>query len=61
MPNCDSRFPRAASLTTARSFTSCQPSRNDDTAARSLVSLSIMTAMPTPQSGWHPQLSWPHS
>ena len=27
----------------------------------SLVSLSIMTAMPTPQLGWQPQLNWPQS
>ena len=25
----------------------------------SFVSLSIMTAIPTPQFGWQPQLSWP--
>ena len=31
------------------------------TGAASLVSLSIMSAMPMPQLGWHPQESWPHS
>src|SRR5215471_8888756 len=31
------------------------------TCAASLVSLSIIMAMPMPQFGWHPQESWPHS
>ena len=31
------------------------------TGRNSLVSLSIMTAMPIPQLGWQPQLSWPQS
>ncbi len=31
------------------------------TGTASLVSLSIMTAMPTPQFGWQPQVSWPNS
>ena len=35
--------------------------RNAVTGTASLVSLSIMTAMPTPQFGWQPQESWPQS
>ena len=31
------------------------------TGTASLVSLSIITAMPMPQFGWQPQLSWPQS
>ena len=31
------------------------------TGTASLVSLSIMIAMPTPQFGWQPQVSWPNS
>ena len=31
------------------------------TGTCSLVSLSHMTAIPMPQFGWQPQLSWPHS
>ena len=31
------------------------------TGTASLVSLSIMMAMPTPQFGWQPQVSWPNS
>src|SRR5256885_4634288 len=33
---------------------------NAVTGTASLVSLSTITAMPTPQLGWQPQLSWPH-
>ena len=40
MPNRDRPLPRAASLMTARSFTSCQPSRNDDTG-RPLLGLLV--------------------
>ena len=31
------------------------------TGTASLVSLSIITAMPVPQFGWQPQLNWPQS
>ena len=31
------------------------------TGTASFVSLSIITAMPMPQFGWQPQVSWPHS
>jgi len=33
--------------------------RNSGTGRISLVSLSIMTAVPTPQFGWQPQETWP--
>ncbi len=35
--------------------------RNSGTGAISFVSLSIITAVPTPQFGWQPQETWPHS
>src|ERR1700683_3833555 len=53
-------FPRAASVMAFTSFTSCGVSRKRGTGAHSLVSLLIITAVPTPQFGWQPQLSEPH-
>src|SRR5439155_1250344 len=35
--------------------------RNWGTGAYSLVSLLIIIAVPTPQLGWQPQLTWPQS
>ena len=61
MPTTDIVRPRAASLTRAMSFASCSPLRNAVTGTASFVSLSTMTAMPMPQFGWQPQLSWPQS
>ena len=57
----ESHLPRAASFTLARSLATWSMCRNAVTGADSLVSLSIITAMPMPQLGWHPQESWPHS
>src|SRR5438876_321676 len=59
MPAMDSHLPRAASLTRATSFASWPAFRNAVTGTFSLVSLSTMTAIPTPQLGWQPQLNWP--
>src|ERR1700683_2824506 len=53
-------FPRAASVMAFTSFTSCGVSRKRGTGAHSLVSLLIITAVPTPQFGWQPQLTEPH-
>src|SRR3974377_2047211 len=61
MPAMDIHLPRAASLTLAMSLAMLSPLRNAVTGTASLVSLSIMTAMPTPQFGWQPQLSDPQS
>ncbi len=61
MPAIDIHLPRAASFTFAMSFAMVSPLRNAVTGTASLVSLSIMTAMPTPQLGWQPQLSEPQS
>src|SRR5580704_12187911 len=60
-PMTESHLPRAASFTLARSLATWSMCRNAVTGAHSLVSLSIITAMPMPQLGWHPQESWPHS
>ena len=35
--------------------------RNCGTGAISFVSLLIISAVPTPQFGWQPQLTWPQS
>ena len=61
MPTMVRNFPRDASLTLAISFANWSPCRNAVTGTASLVSLSIITAMPVPQFGWQPQLSWPQS
>src|ERR1700692_622947 len=53
-------LPRAASVTFLMSSTSCGTLRNFGTGAHSLVSLLISTPVPTPQFGWHPQLTVPH-
>src|ERR1700733_3349389 len=53
-------LPRAASVMEFTSFTSCGVLRKRGTGAHSLVSLLIMSAVPTPQFGWHPQESEPH-
>ena len=52
-------MPRPASLTAATSLASCSAFRNAVTGTASFVSLSIITAMPTPQFGWQPQVSCP--
>src|SRR5580698_11380189 len=51
---------RAASVTFLMSSTSCGTFRNFGTGAHSFVSLLINTPVPTPQFGWHPQLTVPH-
>src|SRR6202035_3315061 len=53
-------FPRAASVMSVTSLVSCTASRKRGTGAHSLVSLLIMSAVPTPQFGWQPQESEPH-
>src|ERR1700691_2809452 len=51
---------RFASVIAATSLVSCCASRNRGTGAHSLVSLLIISAVPTPQFGWQPQESDPH-
>src|SRR6201987_2265036 len=53
-------LPRAASVIAVTSFVNCSASRKRGTGAHSLVSLLIISAVPTPQFGWHPQDSEPH-
>src|SRR3989475_1252876 len=53
-------LPRAASVIAVTSLTSCGASRKRGTGAHSLVSLLIISAVPTPQLGWQPQESEPH-
>src|SRR2546422_11648115 len=53
-------LPRAASVIAVTSLTSCGASRKRGTGAHSLVSLLIISAVPTPQLGWQPQESKPH-
>src|ERR1700746_820948 len=53
-------FPRAASVIAVTSFVNCSASRKRGTGAHSLVSLLIISAVPTPQFGWQPQDSEPH-
>src|ERR1700686_3878167 len=50
---------RAASVIFFTSSTSCGTLRKRGTGAHSLVSLLIMSAVPTPQLGWQPQLTVP--
>ena len=57
MPRTDIPRLRPPSVTCATSFASCSAFRNAVTGTASFVSLSIMSAMPTPQFGWHPQVS----
>jgi hypothetical protein len=61
MPTIDRKRPREASFTCARSLASRSALRNAVTGTASLVSLSIITAMPMPQFGWQPQVTLPHS
>src|SRR5271157_3022545 len=61
MPTTESHLPRAASLMRATSRASWSAFRNAVTGADSFVSLSTITAIPTPQLGWQPQLNWPQS
>src|ERR1700689_3064528 len=51
---------RFASVIAATSLVSCCASRKRGTGAHSLVSLLIISAVPTPQLGWQPQESEPH-
>src|SRR5499425_1632192 len=53
-------LPRAASVMAVTSLVSCSASRKRGTGAHSLVSLLIISAVPTPQFGWQPQESEPH-
>src|ERR1700758_5587520 len=53
-------FPRAASVIAVTSLVSCSASRKRGPGAHSLVSLLIISAVPTPQFGWQPQESDPH-
>src|SRR6202048_1329985 len=53
-------LPRAASVMSVTSLVSCTASRKRGTGAHSLVSLLIMSAVPTPQFGWQPQERDPH-
>src|SRR5215472_2714968 len=53
-------LPRAASVMAVTSLVSCVASRKRGTGAHSLVSLLIISAVPTPQFGWQPQESEPH-
>src|ERR1700685_2443205 len=51
---------RFASVIAATSLVSCCASTKRGTGAHSLVSLLIISAVPTPQFGWQPQESEPH-
>ena len=53
-------LPRAASVMAVTSLVSDGASRKRGTGAHSLVSLLIISAVPTPQFGWQPQESDPH-
>src|ERR1700756_2278767 len=53
-------LPRAASVMAVMSFVRLCASRKRGTGAHSLVSLLIISAVPTPQFGWQPQESEPH-
>src|SRR5499425_2508490 len=53
-------LPRAASVMAVTSRVSWVALRKRGTGAHSLVSLLIMSAVPTPQFGWQPQESEPH-
>src|SRR5689334_24792927 len=57
----DIHLPRAASVILVISLTRPGMFKNCGTGAISLVSLLIIKAVPTPQFGWQPQLTWPHS
>src|SRR5260370_34082310 len=51
---------RAASVIAKTSFVSPWAFKKRGTGAHSLVSLLIISAVPTPQFGWQPQESEPH-
>src|ERR1700685_1940032 len=51
---------RFASVIPAPALVSCCASRKRGPGAHSLVSLLIISAVPTPQFGWQPQESEPH-
>src|SRR6266481_2806688 len=53
-------LPRAASVIAVTSAVNCVALRKRGTGAHSLVSLLIISAVPTPQFGWQPQDSEPH-
>src|SRR6201987_3147452 len=53
-------LPRAASVMAVTSAVNFCASRKRGTGAHSLVSLLIISAVPTPQFGWQPQESEPH-
>ena len=54
-------LPRPESVTRRMSCTNWGTLMNSGTGAMSLVSLLIIKAVPTPQLGWQPQLTCPHS
>src|ERR1700733_13681662 len=51
---------RAASVIFLMSSTNCGTFKKRGTGAHSFVSLLIISAVPTPQFGWQPQLTVPH-
>src|SRR5271155_4953953 len=53
-------LPRAASVMSVTSLVSCTAFKKRGTGAHSLVSLLIISAVPTPQFGWQPHESEPH-
>src|SRR6266478_1993095 len=53
-------LPRAAAVMAVTSAVNCVALRKRGTGAHSLVSLLIISAVPTPQFGWQPQESEPH-
>src|SRR5262245_19393287 len=57
----ENHFPRPESVIFCMSDTSPGIFRNCGTGANSLVSLLIISAVPTPQFGWQPQLTCPQS
>ena len=57
----ENHLPRPESVICCMSVTRPGMFRNCGTGANSLVSLLIITAVPTPQFGWQPQLTCPQS
>src|ERR1700675_262907 len=53
-------LPRAASVMSATPLVRPCASRKRGSVAHSVVSLLIISAVPTPQFGWQPQESEPH-
>src|SRR6185369_5811813 len=57
----ENHLPRPESVIFCMSPTRPGILRNCGTGAYSFVSLLIIIAVPTPQFGWQPQLTWPQS